>query len=392
MALPRERDTWVTLLPRQSVGLWVYRTQIASVDGETFEPGDIVSVRDHRGRFVGKGFINPASMIQVRLLTRRQEDAIDEKFIRERVQRAWEYRQEVLSETESCRVIFGEADGLPGLIVDKFGDVLVMQNLALGMERWQEVLLEALEDLLRPEGIYARHDVPVREKEGLPLWKGFLTHPFPTRFLIRENGVPLWVDVERGHKTGHFLDQRENRAALKPFVRGKRVLDVFCHTGGFGLHAAHYGASEVTAVDISEEALELAKESARAGGVEHSIRFYREDAFTFLRQAVREGERYDVVILDPPAFAKSKRSLDGAYRGYKEINLQAMKLLRPGGFLVTCSCSSPVTFDMFDVMLLDAAADARRTLRLVERRGQARDHPVILDHPESQYLKCYILQ
>lgn len=395
--LPRERDAVVQLLPGRHAALragrrWVYRTEVNGVAGEDFEPGDVVRVVDARGQVVGKGFINPRSMILVRLLTDDPDEPVDEDLLVRRLLRAWDFRRRVLEDTGSCRVVFAEADLLPGLIVDKYEDVLVVQMLALGIERWRPVLLRALDELFMPLGIYERNDVPLREREGMPRRAGFIKGPFDPRVRIRENGIPLWVDVARGQKTGHFLDQRENRAALRPYARGARVLDAFCHTGGFAVHAAVYGAAWVDAVDSSAEALELARANAELAGVAERVRLHRADAFEFLRARAAAGERYDLVILDPPAFAKSRRALDGAYRGYKEINLQAMRLLVPGGILVTCSCSSPVTFSMFEQVLADAAADAGRRLRLVERRGQARDHPVAWGHAESGYLKCLVVE
>lgn len=396
-ALPRERETLVQLLPGRDVPLragrrWVYRTEVNGFAGEDFEPGDVVKVIDARGRLVGKGYVNPRSAILVRLLTEDPDEPVDEEFFARRIQRAWNYRRRVLEDTGSCRVVFGEADLLPGLIVDKYEDVLVVQTLALGIERWRPVILRLLDDLFMPLGIYERNDVRVREREGLPQRAGFIKGPFDTRVRIRENGIPFWVDVACGHKTGHFLDQRENRAALRPYVRGARVLDVFCHTGGFAVHAAVYGAASVDAVDASADALALARDNAELAGVADRIAFHEADAFAFLRERAAGGPHYDVVILDPPAFAKSRQALEGAYRGYKEINLRAMRLLVPGGILVTCSCSSPVTPEMFQRMLADAAADAGRRLRLVERRGQARDHPVLWGQEESQYLKCYVVE
>ncbi|HEY8415273.1 MAG TPA: class I SAM-dependent rRNA methyltransferase [Thermaerobacter sp.] len=421
VGLPRERSTVIRLKPGRERPLragrrWVYKTDVYTVSDSDYDPGDIVRVVDARGRFVAKGYINPRSMIFVRLLTEEPDEPIDEEFFRRRLWRAWEYRRRVLGtdpDTDSCRVVFAEADLLPALIVDKFADVLVVQTLALGIDRWQPVIVRLLDELFAPRGIYERNDVPVRELEGLEQRTGYLKGPFDPRVEIRENGLPFLVDVARGHKTGHFLDQRENRAAIRPYVRGARVLDAFCHTGGFTCHALAYGAREVVAVDISPDALALARENVErvlravagtpgtaavgggasgGGSGDPPVTFHEANAFDFLRARADAGEQYDVVILDPPAFAKNRQALDGAYRGYKEINLRAMKMLPPGGILITCSCSYHMKPDLFEQMLADAAQDTGRRLRLIERRGAARDHPALFGADENQYLKCYILE
>jgi len=439
--LPRERSTVVTLKPGRERPLragrrWVYKTDVYTVSDSDYDPGDIVRVVDARGRFVAKGYINPRSMIFVRVLTEEADEPIDEEFFRRRLWRAWDYRRRVLgtdADTDSCRVVFAEADLLPALIVDKFADILVVQTLALGIDRWQPVIVRLLDELFAPRGIYERNDVPVRELEGLGQRTGYLKGPFDPRVEIRENGLPFLVDVARGHKTGHFLDQRENRAAIRPYVRGARVLDAFCHTGGFTCHALAYGAREVVAVDINPDALALARENVERlrraladssavaaagqatggqaapgegapGGMaappppsaamrgDGRVSFHEANAFDFLRAQADAGEQYDVVILDPPAFAKNKQALEGAYRGYKEINLRAMKMLPPGGILITCSCSYHMKPELFEQMLADAAWDTGRRLRLIERRGASRDHPALFGADESQYLKCYILE
>ncbi|MCG0238249.1 MAG: class I SAM-dependent rRNA methyltransferase [Firmicutes bacterium] len=370
---------------------WVYRTEIAKVTGE-YSPGDIVDVVDARGAFVARGYINPRSMLTVRVMTLDPREAVDEDLIRRRIDRAWRSRQRLLPETRCCRVVFGEADFLPGLIVDKFEDVLVIQILALGMERWRETIVAALEEIFRPRGIYERGDERVRELEGLPQQKGFVRGEFPTRFTITENGLQMVVDVEKGQKTGHYLDQRLNRAAIRPYARDARVLDAFCNTGGFALNAAAAGAREVVAVDSSAEALAILRENAALNGLQDRIRTEEANAFDFLRAQDRAGERYDLIILDPPAFAKNRAALEGAIRGYKEINLRALRMLREGGILVTCSCSYHMTPDLFAEVIADAARDARRRLRLIEARAQPPDHPMVVGYPESHYLKCYLYE
>ncbi|TYT21081.1 class I SAM-dependent rRNA methyltransferase [Dictyoglomus thermophilum] len=368
---------------------WIYDNEILKVEGD-FSPGDVVDIYDSSKSFIGRGFINPNSKIRVRVVTRKEEE-INKDFFRERILKAWEYRKKVV-DVDSCRVVFAEADFLPGLIVDKFSDVLVIQTLALGIDRFKEVIVEVLDEIFNPIGIYERNDVSVRELEGLPQVKGFLKGKFDTKVEILENGIKMIVDVENGQKTGYFLDQRENRASLKGLVDGAEVLDVFCYTGGFSLHALKYGASKVIAVDSSSTALEMAKENAKINGFIDKIEFIEENAFDLLRRFHKEGKTFDVVILDPPAFAKSSKNLDGALRGYKEINLRAMKIIRDGGFLITCSCSQHVTRELFEKVIESASFDANRLLRLVEFRYQAKDHPILLSHPESLYLKCGIYQ
>jgi 23S rRNA (cytosine1962-C5)-methyltransferase len=372
---------------------WVYRTEIETIYG-AFEPGDIVTVEDRRGRFIGRGYINPASMITVRILTYSRDEEIDAAFWRRRLAAAWDYRRRVLAGagTDAYRVVFGEADFLPGLIVDKFGPYLVVQTLALGIDRFKDNLVEILDELIQPTGIFERNDAPVRKLEGLELRSGFLKGPFDPQVVIQENGLKFYVDLAAGQKTGYFLDQRENRAALQPFVKGARVLDCFCHTGGFSVHAAHYGAREVVGLDISAEAIAMARRNAVLNGYGDLCSFEEANAFDALRELERQEERFDVVILDPPAFVKARKALEGAIRGYKEINLRAMKILSPGGFLVTCSCSYHMPEELFLEVIQDAAFDARRRLRLLARRGQAPDHPVLLGYDESRYLKCLMLQ
>jgi 23S rRNA (cytosine1962-C5)-methyltransferase len=297
-----------------------------------------------------------------------------------------------LCDAGCCRVVHSESDFLPGLIVDKYDATLVLQTLSLGLERFKAPIADALMALTGARGVYERNDTPVRDLEGLPRIAGpLLGQPDPAP-IITENGIRLRIDVAAGQKTGYFLDQKENRAALAPLVPGARVLDCFCHAGSFALHAAAYGAAEAAGVDISEQAVALARENAELNGLSGLVAFECRNAFDRLRELHAAGEKYDVVILDPPAFAKSKAALPGATRGYKEINLQALRMIRDGGFLVTCSCSHHMLPPLFTAMVLDAAADARRTVRLVEARTQAKDHPILPAAPETQYLKCLILQ
>ena len=368
---------------------WVFRSDIARVEGN-FTDGDVVRVLSDRGKFLAMAVYNPRSQISLRVLSRHDEP-IDGAFIRARVRRAVAYRR-LFADLKSCRVLFAESDGLPAVIADRFGDVIVLQSLCLGMERFKQDIVDALVDELHPVGIYERNDVPVRELEGMPQQTGLLYGEVPDRVEMVENGVHFWVDVKEGQKTGFFLDQKENRAAIAPFVRGMRVLDCFTHTGSFALHAAHYGAREVTGVDISEYACGFAAENARLNGVEDRVSFECANAFDYLRAAQDRHELYDVVILDPPAFTKTRSAVAGALRGYKEINLRGMKLVNDGGFLVTCSCSQHVLPPRFQQMLLDAQKDARVQLRQVEWRTQGRDHPILASSPETQYLKCGIYQ
>ncbi len=368
---------------------WVFRSDIAKMEGET-EPGGIVSVVSSKGRFVAKAFWNPASEITLRVMSLKDEP-IDRNFIRQRVREAIEYRRS-FADLRSCRLVFAESDRLPAMIVDSFGDVLVMQCLALGMERFKRDVTDMLVEEMRPAGIWERSDVPVRRHEGLAMESGLRYGEVPDRVEMCENGVRFLVDVKQGQKTGFFLDQKENRAAIAPFVRGKRVLDCFSHTGSFALHAGHYGAEDVLGVDISELACSCADENARLNGLEHRVRFQAANCFDLLAEKSRSGEKYDVIILDPPAFTKTRAGLESARRGYKEINLRAMKMLRPGGTLITCSCSQHVLPVMFRDIVYSAAIDARVQLRQVEFRTQGRDHPILPAAPETQYLKCGIYQ
>lgn len=368
---------------------WVFRSDIARVEGD-FTPGDIVNVMSARGRFLAKAYYNPASQIALRIMSLKDEP-IDRAFIFRRVKQAVDYRR-TFADLRSCRMIYAESDRLPALIVDSFGDVLVLQCLALGMERFKQDVVDALVEELHPAGIWERNDVPVRRLEGLEQTTGLLYGTVPDRVEMVENGVHFFVDVKEGQKTGFFLDQKENRAAIAPFVKGKTVLDCFTHTGSFALHAGYYGASEVTGVDISEYACRFAEENARLNHLEDRVHFVEANAFDLLASQSREGKQYDVVILDPPAFTKTRSAIESATRGYKEINLRAMKMVRNGGYLITCSCSQHILPDAFLQIVRDAAHDARVQLRQVEYRTQGRDHPILPASPETQYLKCGIFQ
>ena len=376
-------------------GAWVYDNEIESVMG-SFEDGDIVQVRDFDGYGLGKGFINRHSKIRVRMLTRNPAQEIDRELLRKRVRDAWEYRKRTV-DTGSCRLIFGEADFLPGFVADKFSDVLVIQSLALGMDRWKEVLVEELkaallEDGIRIRGVYERSDAKEREKEGMERVKGFIGDPFDTNVEIVENGVRYLVDVKDGQKTGFFLDQKYNRLAVQKLCRDARVLDCFTHTGSFALNAGIAGAREALGVDASELGVRQAELNARLNGLESRVHFQTADVFDLLPELEKKGERYDVVILDPPAFTKSRSSVKNAVKGYREINMRGMKLVRDGGFLATCSCSHFMTYELFTQTLQQAARSVHRRLKQVEYRTQAPDHPILWAADESYYLKFYIFQ
>lgn len=368
---------------------WVFRSDIDRVDGVTPE-GGIVRIVSSRGQFLAMAVYNPLSMISLRIVSHKEEP-IDRNFIMGRVKRALDYRRS-FADLHSCRLIFAESDGLPAVVADAFGDVIVLQVLCRGMEAFKQDIVDALVAQLHPTGIYERNDVPVRALEGLQQQTGLLYGTVPDRVEMIENGVHFWVDVKEGQKTGFFLDQKENRAAIAPFARNARTLDCFTHTGSFALHAAHYGAREVIGVDISDYACAFATENAKLNGVDDRVRFECANAFDYLRAAQDHHELFDLVVLDPPAFTKTRSAVAGALRGYKEINLRGMKLTRDGGYLVTCSCSQHVLPSMFQELILDAQKDARVQLRQVEFRTQGRDHPILPSSPETQYLKCGIYQ
>jgi len=369
---------------------WIFSNEVNAIEGDV-GAGGIVDVYTHDKKFVGKGYINPQSQIVVRLLTRDKGETIDETFFYERLKEAWAYRQK-LGYTENCRLVFGEADYLPALIIDKFNDYFVIQTLALGIDRWKPAIVKALERIFQPKGIYERNDVPVRELEGLPQQKGFLSAPFDTQIIIRENGLQLHVDIENGQKTGYFLDQHDNRRAIQHIVKGADVLGAFCYTGSFETHAAWYGAKSVLGLDISENAVSQARRNAELNGLSEIVRYEAVNAFDALKQWSREGRQYDVVMLDPPAFTKSRETIQKAITGYKEINLRGMKLVRKGGFLVTSSCTNLVQPEMFLETIQLAAKDARRKLRQVTFQAQASDHPIVAGWENTNYLKFLIVQ
>ena len=376
-------------------GMWVYDNEIDAVD-ESAQDGGLVHVLDFDGFFLGTGFINRRSKITVRLLARRKDTVIGDAFWEKRVRDAWEYRKRTV-DTGSCRVIFGEADWFPGLVVDKFSDVLVVESLALGIDRFKPLILDILrrvlaEDGIQVRGVYERSDAKVRLQEGMERFKGFLSEPFDTRVQIEENGVKYLVDVQDGQKTGFFLDQKNNRAAIHQICAGKRVLDCFTHTGSFALNAGKAGAADVLGVDASQTGIDMAEENARLNGLQDRVHFTCADVFDLLPRLEAEGERYGVVILDPPAFTKSRNSIKNAVKGYREINLRGLKLVEDGGFLVTCSCSHFMDPELFAKTIREAAHCARKRLRQVYFGTQCCDHPILWAADESYYLKFYIFQ
>ena len=376
-------------------GMWVYDNEISSMD-ENVQDGGLVHVLDFDGFFLGTGFLNRRSKITVRLLARRKDTVIDDAFWEKRVRDAWEYRKQTV-DTGSCRIIFGEADWFPGLVVDKFSDVLVVESLALGIDRFKPLILDILrrvlaEDGIQVRGVYERSDAKVRLQEGMERFKGFLSEPFDTRVQIEENGVKYLVDVQDGQKTGFFLDQKNNRAAIHQICAGKRVLDCFTHTGSFALNAGKAGAADVLGVDASQTGIDMAEENARLNGLQDRVHFTCADVFDLLPRLEAEGERYGVVILDPPAFTKSRNSIKNAVKGYREINLRGLKLVEDGGFLVTCSCSHFMDPELFAKTIREAAHGAHKRLRQVYFGTQCCDHPILWAADESYYLKFYIFQ
>jgi 23S rRNA (cytosine1962-C5)-methyltransferase len=369
---------------------WIFGNEIAETE-ETIQPGDIVTVFNAEKKFIGKGFINPRSQIAIRLLTRKENEEIDGAFIRRRIQAAWNYRKKI-GYTLNCRLVFGESDGLPALIIDKFGDYFVLQTLALGMDRWKPSIVSALEEIFHTRKIYERNDVPVRELEGLAQQKGFLSEPFDPKIIIEENGLRFEVDLENGQKTGYFLDQQDNRRALRHLVGDAEVLGAFCYTGSFEVHAGFYGARSVLGLDISENAVAQAARNARLNGLEEKVRFEAVNAFDVLKKWSRETKKYDVVMLDPPAFTKSRENIGKAVSGYKEINLRGMKLLRSGGFLVTSSCTNLVSPTLFLDTIQAAAKDAGKKLRQVIYQAQSPDHPISWGLENTHYLKFLIVE
>ncbi len=374
-------------------GLWIFDNEIDHIEG-AYENGDIVSVVSYKDDFIGCGYINDHSKIRIRILSRDKDNVIDEAFFEKRFADAWNYRKSVV-DTKCCRIVFSDSDRLPGLIVDKFNDILVFEIDTLGMDVRKDILVKAMMKVLKEDGvnirgIYERSDARVRTLEGLERIKGFLSEPFDTLIQVEENGVKLEVDIDQGQKTGYFLDQKYNHLAIRCLCKDKRVLDCCTHTGGFALSAA-LAAREVIGIDASDLAISQAQRNSELNGFTNT-EFVVADVFDYLIEAEKKKERFDVIVLDPPAFTKSKNSLKNASKGYKEINYRAMRLLNPGGFLVTCSCSEYMTRDLFLKVILSAANDAHKRLRLVENRAQAPDHPIILGNNVSEYLKCIIVQ
>lgn len=382
---------------------WVYADEITAAPDKPPENGAVVDVVSRKGRYLGSGLLSEASRIRVRLLSRNANDRFCEEFWRRRIQYAWAYRKAVYppEDLACCRVVFGEADGLPGLTVDRFGPLLAVQILSFGMDQRRELLARLLAETLQAdgeviEGVFLRNDAALRQKEGLAEGKGWLevpglTHPEKAEVIITENGVRYHVDVENGQKTGFFLDQKLNRRRVAQLARGRRVLDCFTHTGSFALNAAFGGAAHVTAVDVSEAAVEMARRNAALNGLEGRMDFVCADVFDLL-PALEGKSDYDFIILDPPAFTKARKTAASAMRGYKEINYRAMKLLPRGGILATASCSHFATPAMFEAMLASAARDAGRQLRQIEARQQAPDHPILWNVEETNYLKFYLFQ
>lgn len=377
-------------------GMWIYDNEIDTIKGD-YVNGDMVFVEDFDGYPLGHGFINTNSRLTVRMMSRKKDTVVDDDFLEMRVRAAWEYRK-TTTDTSSCRLIFGEADFLPGIVIDKFSDVLVVESLALGIDRFKPVILDKLkkvlaEDGIQIRGVYERSDAKVRLQEGMERFKGFIGDPFDTKVEIVENNVHYLVDVKDGQKTGFFLDQKYNRLAIQRLCAGKRVLDCFTHTGSFALNAGLAGASSVLGVDASELGVAQAEENAALNGLSDTVKFRCADVFELLPELERQGEKFDVVILDPPAFTKSRSSVKNAVKGYREINLRGMKLVKDGGYLATCSCSHFMTPELFEKTIREAAGNVHKRLRQVEYRTQAPDHPILWSGDEtSYYLKFYIFQ
>ena len=372
---------------------WIFANEInrgKALDAAA-HAGEIVNVFTHDKKFIGKGYVNPQSQIMVRLLTRDKNREINDAFFYETIQQAWAYRQ-TLGYVENCRLIFGEADELPQLIIDKFNDYFVIQTLALGMDIWKPSIVKALEKIFSPKGIYERNDVPVRELEGMEQHKGFLSEAFDTNIIMHENGIQFHVDIANGQKTGYFLDQQDNRKAIQHIVKGADVLGAFCYSGSFEISAAVYGAKSVTGIDISQTAIDMCNKNALLNQVESVCTFDCVNAFDVLKQWTKEGKQWDVVMLDPPSFTKSRSSIDKAVAGYKEINLRGIKLVKPGGFLVTSSCTNLVKPELFLDIISMAAKDSKRKIRQVVFNSQSADHPIIRDQENTHYLKFLIVQ
>lgn len=369
---------------------WVFNNEVQPIT-QQYNAGDIVTVHTHDNKFVGKGYINNKSTILIRLLSRNKTEEINDVFFFNKINAAWQYRQQ-LGYTVNCRLVFGEADGLPQLVIDKFGKYFVIQTLAYGIDVWKPAIVAALQQLFTPAGIYERNDVPVRELEGLPQQKGFLSAAFDTNIILTENGLQFAVDIANGQKTGYFLDQQDNRRAIQHIVRNAHVLGVCTYTGSFEIHAAHYGAASVTGIDVSQTAIDFCNKNAALNNLASKCTFSCVNAFDVLKAWAKAGKQYDVVMLDPPSFAKSRSALPKALTGYKEINLRGMQLVKPGGYLVTSSCTNLVNTTAFLHTIQQAANDAKRTLRQVTFNAQSADHPVVWGWENTHYLKFLIVQ
>jgi len=384
----------IYLKPKEEIRIiqghpWVYSNEIEKIEG-SIQSGEIAYVYSYKKQFIGKGYLNTSSKIFVRILSRNEQEEIDELFFRHLLHKSNQSRIDI-GYSNSYRVLFGEADGIPGFIVDKYGDYLSVQILSLGIDLRKEMFIRILVDLFHPIGIYERSDVPVRKKEGLELFKGVIYGNVPDTILIKENELIMEVDIINGQKTGSFLDQQDNHNALKPYVKGKSVLDCFSHIGGFGLHAAYHQASEVSCLDISEHAVLQIEKNAKLNHLEN-VKAIKADVFEQLRIYQSTDQKFDIVILDPPAFAKKVDDVKKAYQGYKEINLQALKIINDNGYLLSCSCSHYMTPALFLDMLIEASNDAKKITQMVEFRIQGKDHPALLGSDESLYLKCVMLR
>ena len=384
----------IYLKPKEEIRIiqghpWVYNNEIERIDG-TIKSGDIAYVYSYKNTFVGKGFLNTSSKIFVRVLSRDENEVIDEQFFTEIIKKSNQSRID-LGYKNSYRVLFGEADGIPGFIVDKYDEYLSIQILSLGIDLRKDMFIRILVSIFNPKGIYERSDVPVRKKEGLELFKGVIYGDVPDIITIKENDLLMEIDLKNGQKTGSFLDQQDNHNAIKPYVKNKTVLDCFSHIGGFGLHAAYHGASEVTCLDISEHAVSQIEKNAKLNKLNH-VKAIKSDVFDALRTYQNSNQKFDMVILDPPAFAKKIEDVKKAYQGYKDINLQALKIINPNGYLMSCSCSHYMSPSLFLEMLMDASNDAKRITQMVEFRIQGKDHPALIGSDESLYLKCVILR
>jgi 23S rRNA (cytosine1962-C5)-methyltransferase len=369
---------------------WIFGNELQPIPPDSIKAGSLVEVYTIDKKWIGIGYFNPKSQIAVRLLTRKKEP-VDAHFFYKRILDAWQYRQK-LGYYENCRLVFGEADELPALIIDKFNDYFVIQTLALGTDVWKAAIVDALEKIFKPKGIYERNDVPVRELAGLTQQKGFVSAPFETEIIIRENGLQFYVDIENGQKTGYFLDQQHNRSAIAPIVKQAKVLGAFTYTGTFEIHAAHYGATSVKGIDISESAIHQAKRNAALNHLENICHFEVANAFDVLKQWSKEEQKFDVVMLDSPAFTKSRQNIQNALNGYKEINLRGMKLVANGGFLVTRSCTNLMNAQQFLQTIEWAAKDARKKIRQVTFQTQSNDHPIIRGLENTEYLKFLIVE